>query len=440
MQGFQFISCLRFSVQLLVAEGMFLLLFPRREPFPLRAAGAAAAYLAGLRLLYEAVSRIPGRHVAVYTVYYVAVFALTLLAMRFCFGMTGREILFAGVGGYALQHMAYAATQLMLYFWPLDAGTLADYFLRYFFFYLLLPPVFYIVFIRKQFDREGLQNRDRRLIGIAVLVLAVNITLNQLLRLEPAAASSAFLRQCICSVYILLCCGMELFLLFYIPRESRLRTESELMEKMIHTMDARLRLSRKSIGIINKRCHEIKCQLHELKAQNERLAQSAPVQEIEQAIAVYDSAYQTGNFVLDFVLNERSPLMEEEKIRFSCIADGAQLAFMRQTDISTLFGNALDNALECVLQEADAEKRIVDLRISRQGEMLHIHLSNYCALPVRFRDGFPVGEENSPALHGFGVRSVAHVMEKYDGIVSFRQQNDRFILDAACPIPQNHSA
>lgn len=440
MQGFQFISCLRFSLQLLVAEGVFLLLFPRRETFWLRAAGASAAYLTGLRVLYEAVSRVPGRHIAVYTVYYVVVFLLTLLAMRLCFAMTGRELLFAGVGGYALQHMAYGATQLMLYFRPLDAGTPGGYFGLYFFFYLLLPPVFYFALIRQQFDREGLQKRDWRLIGISVLVLAVNITLNQMLRLEPAAEGSAFLRQCICSIYIILCCCMELFLLFYIPRESRLRSESELMEKMIHTMDARLRLSRKSIGIINKRCHEIKCQLHELKAQNERLAQNVQVQEIEQAIAVYDSGYQTGSLALDFVLNERSPLMEEEKIQFSCMADGAQLAFMRRTDVFTLFGNALDNALECVLQEKDTEKRFVDLRVSCQGEMVHIHLSNTCTTPVKFRDGFPVGDESGPALHGFGVRSIAHIMEKYDGILSFRQQNGRFILDAACPIAQNCSS
>ena len=433
MSGFQFISCLRFSLQLLIAEAAFFLLFPRRDRFALRCAFSLAGLFLALFGLHRIVSSIPGQNLLVYTAYYLLVLILTVLAIAVCFDTTRRELLFIGIGGYALQHMAYGVTRLMQYLVHPDTQTALSYFMVHLCFFLLLPPLWHFFFIRKQFDRENLQKRDLRLVVIAAVTLSINITLSQALRLEPAGMSSDFVRLFVCSIYIILCCGMELFLLFYIPYESRMRTENELMEKMIHTMDARLKLSRKGINIINRRCHELKLQLATLREQNADLMQNASVQEMEESLSAYENSYQTGSLALDYILNERSPLMEEEHVQFSCIADGAQLAFMRQSDISTLFGNALDNALECVLKEPE-EQRLIDLRITRQGEMLHIHLTNTCTAPVAFRDDLPVSPQNDERLHGFGVRSIVHTMEKYEGFCTFRQQNGTFVFDAACPV------
>ena len=433
MSGFQFISCLRFCLQLLIAEAAFFLLFPRREPFVLRGVASLAGLFLALFVLHRIVSSIPGQSLLVYTAYYLLVLVLTVLAIAACFDTTRRELLFIGIGGYALQHMGYGMTRLMQYFVHPDTQTIAGYFMVHLCFFLLLPPLWHFFFIRRQFDRENLQKRDLRMVGIAAVTLGINITLSQALRLEPAGTSSSFMRLFVCSIYIILCCGMELFLLFYIPYESRIRTENELMEKMIHTMDARLKLSRKGINIINRRCHELKIQLATLREQNADLMQSTSVREMEESLSAYENSYQTGSIALDYILNERSPLMEEEHVQFSCIADGAQLAFMRQSDISTLFGNALDNALECVLKEPE-EQRLIDLRITRQGEMLHIHLTNICTAAVVFRDDLPVGPQNDERLHGFGVRSIVHILEKYEGFCTFRQQNDTFVFDAACPV------
>lgn len=433
MSGFQFISCLRFSLQLLIAEAAFFLLFPRREHFALRGLASLVGLFLALFVLHRTVSGIPGQSLLVYTTYYLVVLVLSVLAIAVCFDTTRRELLFIGIGGYALQHMAYGMTRLMQYFVHPDTQTIPGYFMVHLCFFLILPPLWHFFFIRRQFDRENLQKRDLRLVGIAAVTLGINITLSQALRLEPEGVSSEFVRLFVCSVYIILCCGMELFLLFYIPYESRMRTENELMEKMIHTMDARLKLSRKGIDIINRRCHELKIQLADLKEQNADLLQSASVKEMEESLSAYENSYQTGSLALDYILNERSPLMEEEHVQFSCIADGAQLAFMRQSDISTLFGNALDNALECVLKEPE-EQRFIDLRITRQGQMLHIHLTNTCTAAVVFRDELPVGPPEEEHRYGFGVRSIAHIIEKYEGFCTFRQQNDTFLFDAACPI------
>ena len=97
----------------------------------------------------------------------------------------------------------------------------------------------YTFFLRERFDRDGLQKRNLRILWLALLVLAINITLSQMTRSALAGEGNAFLQQCVCSIYMILCRCMELQLLFYIPHESRLQQESEMMDKMIHTMESK---------------------------------------------------------------------------------------------------------------------------------------------------------------------------------------------------------
>lgn len=48
------------------------------------------------------------------------------------------------------------------------------------------------------------------------------------------------------------------------------------------------------------------------------------------------------------------------------VADGTLLDFMDIMDICSIFGNALDNAIECELKIADKEKRLIHVTVSQQ--------------------------------------------------------------------------
>lgn len=384
--------------------------------------------------IFSVVTRIPGNVLPVRIGYYSLVFALTVGVMWFCFDLSQTEVLFAGVGGYALQHLTFGMMRAFYYLLPFDNTTLFGRLIYHWLPYLVVPALFYWFVVRTRCDREELKKRDPRMLWLAALILVSAILVSLLVRSELAGDRNLFLQDFVCSLYMILCSIPNLFLLFYLPKETRLRRESEQMEQMIRTMDERLQVSKKNVEIINRKCHDIKYQLRVLMDSEDREKQGEYVREITQAISVYESIYQTGNAALDFVLSERGPIFQEEQIQFSCIADGALLDFMQPLDVSTLFGNAIDNAIESVTQEADPEKRIINLRVARQGEMVHIHLDNYCPTSPVFEDGLPVTKKADREYHGFGGRSIRYIVEKYDGILSFRQENDRFLLDAACVI------
>lgn len=435
MEGFQFLSCIHFSIQLLAAEAVFLSTLPRKKRVLPRVVFALFLYGLGLCGIFLVVTSIPGNSVLVRVCYYLAVFFLSLLSIRLCFEAKRREILFCGVGGYTLQHMAFALTGLLRYLTGYDTETVWGTVLNSWLLYLLLPAAFYMLVLRRRIGLEESHLRDLRMTILTLLILCTNIVVSLLAR-SPLAGpqENGFLQFFVCGIYMTLCSGMGLFLLFYIPRENRLKRDSELMEQMIRTMEDRLQISKRNVEIINRKCHDIKYQLRVLTETQDRQEQSGYIQEIRQAIQVYESTFQTGNAALNLVLSEREPIFQEEEIQFSCLVDGALLDFMQPLDVSSLFGNALDNAIECVLQEKQREKRLIHLRVARKGQMLHIHVENFCAAPRVFHQGLPVTTKPDREYHGFGVRSIRHIVDKYNGLLSFRQQGDRFLLDIACAL------
>ena len=71
---------------------------------------------------------------------------------------------------------------------------------------------------------------------------------------------------------------------------------------------------------------------------------------------IYSAIVRTGNEILDTILTEKSLICENSGIHISCVADGSLLAFMNPVDLYTLFGNALDNAIEAVRKLESKEK------------------------------------------------------------------------------------
>ncbi len=70
-------------------------------------------------------------------------------------------------------------------------------------------------------------------------------------------------------------------------------------------------VARQNVQIINKRCHELKVQIADLrKLSPEAVPAGERIEEAERAARLYDANRNTGNEVLDVVLTEKSLLCE----------------------------------------------------------------------------------------------------------------------------------
>lgn len=81
------------------------------------------------------------------------------------------------------------------------------------------------------------------------------------------------------------------------------------------------------------------------------------------------------------------------------------------------------------MKEADEEKRIISIQMSRKSQGYHIHMDNYCNEAIVFEEGLPVTTKEDKAYHGFGVRSIKYIVDKYKGDMLMSAGGQRFRVD-----------
>lgn len=436
MGELMYLSCVRFSIQLMICEAAFLVGRPRRERFGLRLAGALAVYFACAFLWNGLLNALPGGVLLARMLLWTGLFVLTLGVIWWCFDLIPVELLFVGTGGYATEHIAFALGRILQYGGGWSEETLGvplhTFWFR-FLIYVLVSGLMYALLIRPNRGKGDFKPGDGRIALLALVMLMAAIVLSVFYSYDAFMEQGTVASEVVCPLYAMLCCTLVLLMEFYVLRENRMEREREVMDQLLRMANAQRRTSRETIDIINMKCHDLKHQIQALAAMDDTAARSRYVAEVQQAVSIYDADYHTGCEALDYVLREKTLLAGRHRVTFSCMADGGAIAFMDPADIYALMGNALDNALERVLREPE-EERVVSLLIKRAGDMVLLHLENRCSSPPEFQDGLPVTDKEDKTAHGFGVRSIRYLVERYQGEALMRAADGKFCLDILLPL------
>ncbi len=211
--------------------------------------------------------------------------------------------------------------------------------------------------------------------------------------------------------------------------------EVSALQNVVDLQYANYRQSQEAIDLVNRKYHDLKHQITALRADLGREKKLACLDQLERDIRVYESRSETGNQVLDAILTAKSARCLEEGIAFTCLADGSALDFMGVAEISALFGNALDNAIEGVEKLSDPEQKMIHLSVSRRQGFLCVRVENRCADGVVTGGELPRTTKADKDSHGYGLKSIRATAEKYGGSVTVRAADGWFTLGILIPIP-----
>lgn len=286
-------------------------------------------------------------------------------------------------------------------------------------------------------DGDYLINRRKVLLVASVLAMQMLLTNYQLIFwLMGGSSQESHNMVLVFRLIIDLFAVVILFLQNDIEKRQQALQELEVLNQMWHRQQEHLRLSRENIDIINRKCHDLKHQIAALRTLKDRDQIDRQIAEMEEAVMIYDSVIRTGNPVLDVVLTEKSLYCEVHQINMTCLVDGKQLDFVDSVDLYTLFGNALDNAIESVMKQTDKQKRVIQVAAYEEQGMLLIRIRNYCDDAPELVDGLPVTTKADADYHGFGLKSIRHTAEKYGGGISIQTGSNFFSLQILLPLKQ----
>lgn len=428
MNYYMYLYFFHFSLQLFIEEAFFAAHAPRRDRFPLRLILVLALYFGAGYGFVELFRILPGNAYALSILHYVLLFCISLLMLRFCFRLGFKEALFIGTAGYAVQHVTYALSTILRdsirQLFGADAIPEAvNEAVLAILIYALSGLLAYRLLVQPNTKGGELRKADFRMLLLSLTVLGSSVVLS--IFVDAIGVPEAVV---ICRLYAAVACTLGLVMQFSISHSNRLETDNQILEYMLRQEKQQHEMAKENIDIINIKCHDLKYQIAQLEAIDDRAQRQDSIRELEQSVMIYDSMAETGCDALDLVLTEKSLICEKHKIKFSSMVDGARLNFLAASDIYALFGNALDNAIESVCK-AEEDRRIISLKVSAEKQMLFIHLDNYCAEPPKFVEEFPVTTKDNDLFHGFGTRSIRYIVQCYHGDVKMSWSDHFFHLD-----------
>ena len=219
---------------------------------------------------------------------------------------------------------------------------------------------------------------------------------------------------------------------------SMLRTQSsrnELLRRQLlaEQQHSQYLIQKEALDAVNRKYHDLKHYLTAMETAggSEELRQAA--RDMRREISPVETICRTGNEVLDVLLAQRVAECQEKEIRFIPYIDGRNLDWMNVVDLCTLFGNAMDNAVEASEKIPEKESREITVKIENYGSMVVFRLVNSCESgQSRTGERFRTTKEDAGS-HGYGLGSIRSIAEKYGGSMTAVCENSIFELVVLFP-------
>lgn len=426
-----------FFLQLVIPLGLMFYRFPKRKYFVLRVVLFGVLFF-GITALWYSPTAVPFIKPPVcYFVYYGVGYVLASLYVFACFKMPTFNMLFFIVVAFILQNFAHHVFELIM---RIAEVPLNEEYNNVGFLFLLggvyavIYSLIFLVYFRR-IRPERLFDMPKVLtLAVAIAFFLVMIVLGVYIKhIRTDLLGEPFIGIWY-EMYSVILAAFLIFMQSGVFNNSRLRVSEEELRQCLEHEAKYYDIAKENIELINRKCHDLKYQIAALTSMNDERERRQSIAELKNAVMLYDAIAKTGSTALDCILTEKGMYCQKNNITLSVIADGKCLEGMRHSDIYALFGNAIDNAIESVMQLEDSSKSVIGLRVDERGGLVCVHIENYIETKPEFRNGLPVTTKTGEG-HGFGMKSIKYITEKYNANLTVSAVNNLFRIDILMPPP-----
>lgn len=410
-----------FFIEIFFAMLIILFFAKKRKLFPLR---VIVALIIGFPLYY-----LPSLNFLSFNYSYDIVILICFVFGLLLYDEKIFPILFSCIGAWGIQHITWNILGIVYDLIP-DVAALSD---------AVLITIYYVIFIAIYL---------LSLLVICKLKVRISFKKNQIFSFILAAImiiTTMYLSQAITTwsipirLYTILVALLSLIIMVGYPylsdlilKEKELHDEKTMLEQMLDLQAEQQKLSKEATDILNIKFHDMKHQLLMMRNMDED-ERNRTSDEIEKSIDIYTDIARTGNEAMDIVITQKSLICTSNNIRFTYILSGECITFMNKSDITSLYGNIIDNAIEATKKE-EGEYRLIKLKTYKQNGLILIQEENYCHTKIRFsKDGLPLSTKKDKVNHGYGSKSIRYIVEKYHGQMKIDHEDDIYHLSIIIP-------
>ncbi|MCR5417170.1 MAG: GHKL domain-containing protein [Pseudobutyrivibrio sp.] len=427
---------IRFILELLAAELVILIPFvPRKKNFIPKAIALTGIYIV-VAFFYFFVIALPVGPDArqnLACAWYICLAISTIIYCKNLFKIGFVDSLYVIIAAYAMQHMIYISVHeaLALYYWTFLEDHLFIYIVISVITASILYCILYLVFTSKLREADGKLYEDSSfLVGFYILELSIlmgsSFSAQHLFRVGDSVRNFGILWGFTTCVLIL---GIQ-YANFRAVVASR---EQAIISRILQDSASHYTISKELIDLVNRNAHDMKHKLRALKNLSDE-DKDAFITEQMSHIEQYQNLVFCDNQVLNTILAEKSLYCSSQNITFSCSVNNVNLDFIDVIDLYAILGNAIDNAIEGVAKFNDEAKRVISLNVVTKGAFTTIQVENYSEEIHSTVDALPATTKLKSG-HGFGMKSIKYIAEKYNGNMYWAINDGIFSLQVMLPVP-----
>lgn len=297
--------------------------------------------------------------------------------------------------------------------------------------YFLLQIVMIAIFrqILKKHN-EGIDNKSLIAISIFFIILYVLSSMS----IVPFASGNMSWLNINLEVFMFIIGLLFAIALIYIKNYIYLKEKEQKDQFMIETLKRQYSYyqnKQKDDERVKSIYHDMKNHLLVLENKENTEETQKMAKTLREQIESYEEYTHTGNDFLDVIIKDKTRIAKEKNIDFIVPIDFKDINFIEPLDISTIFGNALDNAIEGV-DKLSEDKRTILIKAGKINEFLSIVVENNYDPEIKLENKKTTKKDTF--LHGYGIQNIKNAVEKYNGTCTITKENEKFILKILIPI------
>ena len=337
-----------------------------------------------------------------------------VIGMSTCFDISLYELMSNIYIGYSMRQIVFSIYSLLLnainpdlLLIRIDQQSFSNFII-----YILIYGVFLvgggvIVFLNKKIKRLTLE------LPIFV-ILTVTIILNSIItNFSEVISDEHLLSYSFGLLSQILTLGLIIILNFYAQKQIELKTNNEMLSKLLNKQEEQYKFAKANAELMFIKVHDLKHQVAILRKGGEEAEKI--LSSLESVVSNYESINLTDNRVMNIIVSEKWQYCTKHNIKLSCTVDPDAFKNVDNIHLYSLLGNILDNAIEAVMKIKNKDKRLISLIITKKKGFSILQTHNYFEGDIEMKNGIPLTNKQEKESHGFGIKSIRHIVDMYQG-------------------------
>ena len=304
---------------------------------------------------------------------------------------------------------------------------LPQVYLGYFVLQIVVITIFYQILKN---HNEGIDNKSLVAISVFSFILYIFSSMS----VVPFASGNTNWLNINLEVFMFIIGLLFAIALIYIKNYIYLKEKEQKDQFMIETLKRQYSLyqdKQRNNEKVKAVYHDMKNHLLILENKENTEETQAMAKKLREQIEDYENYIHTGNDFLDVIIKDKTEVAKEKNIDFNVMIDFKDIKCIEPLDISTIFGNGIDNAIEAV-EKLPKEKRVICLKAGKINEFLSIVIENNYNPEIKLENKKTTKKDKF--FHGYGIQNIKNAVEKYNGNCTITKENEKFILKILIPI------